>query len=71
MFAKIAWLLGGISLITLATVMGLFCLFGWEAVETGANVGGWLSLFIPGVVVPLLAAVFCFYQALASARSLT
>ena len=61
--------MGGFALLALATVAGFLCLFGWEAVEMGANVGGWLSLFIPGVLLPLAGAAFCFYKSAAGRRS--
>ena len=66
---RIWWSLGRFALLAVASVAGFLCLFGWEAVETGANIGGWLSLFIPGVRLPLVVAGFCFYKAVASGRA--
>lgn len=71
MGGKIGWCLAGLALLLLAAGAGFLCLFGWEAVETGANVGGWLSLFIPGVVLPLAGVFFCFYKGMMGSGSPT
>ena len=62
--ARAAWVLGGCVLVAVAAVSGFFGWFGWEAVQTGANVTGWLSLFVPGVVLPLLGCAGCLWVGL-------
>ena len=63
MIARFGWLLGAVMLIAIAGFGGSLCVFGWEAVATGANRLGWVSLFVAGVLCPLSASGWCLYKA--------